>query len=414
MVTLLDNRFVNYMIIILSLTAVTTATDSHTTTSSVPVSLKANKEHSSLSNLTSNTLAEWQQTRKQWQDQYSTQVSLILMDTHQHIVDGPHQGKGRNLFWWDLTVKQPVWDKGTLIVKTRGSNTDGTPPNGIDALVRSQLTTQWAAYETELFYVANVYLEQKFLADKLLVAIGKLGLPYYFDDNRIGSWDFFSHSLIRNRVYPHRYHTISALARYDWNDRCYTQIGINDGDGIRSETGLNTAFDGDSHWITQMEFGVKALSSEGHEGNYRLQCWNDNSDLKRHDGSGYRNNNLGIGLSCDQMLTSQWGVFFRCGFVNGKVNTFQQSWSLGATCRGFLPERELDTLGLGIAQGITHEDYREAYHTTSSETLMELYYKIKLNTHMSVQLDLISVFNPGTNPESETTIIPGVRLGASF
>ena len=38
-----------------------------------------------------------------------------------------------------------------------------------------QLTTQWAAYETELFYVANVYLEQKFLDDKLLVAIGKLG-----------------------------------------------------------------------------------------------------------------------------------------------------------------------------------------------------------------------------------------------
>ena len=407
-------RLVKHLSIVLALATVLPASSEEIIPFPVSINDASNESLPGHTDPWDRCLAQWRQTKQRWQELYGTQVSLILTDTHQQITDGPNQGKGRNLFWWDLTLKQSIWDNGLLIVKTRGSNTNGTPPNGIDALIGSQLTTNWAAYETEMFYVAHVYWEQKLWDDKLLFAVGKLGLPYYFDDNKIGRWDFFSHALIRNRVYPHRYHTIGAIARYDWNEHLYIQAGLNDGNGVRSQTGLNTAFDGDSHWITQFEVGLNIQTPEGREGNYRLECWNDGRQLSRHDGSGTQRNTPGIGLSLDQMLTDQWGLFVRCGLADGKVHTFNHSWSLGATCRGFLPGRERDVLGMGICQAVTHEDYRQAYGASASETIMELYYKIKLNTHMSFQLDCIGLLNPGTNPDNENALIPGIRIGATF
>jgi carbohydrate-selective porin OprB len=318
------------------------------------------------------------------------------------------------LFWWNLTVKQDLWEKGQLIVKARGGNTDGHPPNGITPLVGSKLNVDWAAYETALLYVANVYLKQKLFDDKLMLAFGKITFPNYFDENKIGSWNFFSHSLARNQVFPHRYHTLGALVRYDWTEAFYLQGGITDGDGIRDETGLNTSFDGDNHWVSMLEAGIKTRTAGGLAGNYRFDIWNDGRELARHDGTGTKKDNVGFGVSFDQKLTEPWGLFFRCGFVDGEVNTFGQYWSWGTTYQEPFAGREKDVVGFGMGQGLTDDDYRTANNATSSETIFELYYKIVFNACMSLQLDCIYLHNTGANAANDDTILPGVRLKAVF
>ena len=132
----------------------------------------------------------WKDFKKRMEEQYGTSISILLLGHHQHILNGPGARKGRNIFWWNLTVKQRLWEGGKLICKARGSTNDGNPPHGITPLVGSKLNLDWAAYETEFLYLANLYLEQRLLNDKLLIALGKFTCPSYFDENEEAGWDF--------------------------------------------------------------------------------------------------------------------------------------------------------------------------------------------------------------------------------
>jgi len=359
-------------------------------------------------------LQSWKEFKKQMEDRYGTSISILLDDHHQHILNGPGSREGRNIFWWNLTVKQNLWEDGRLIFKARGSNTDGNPPNGITPLVGSKLNLDWAAYETELGYIANLYLEQKLMDGKMLVALGKLTFPSYFDENKVAGWDFFSHSLARNQAFIHKYHTIGALGRYDFSDAFYVQAGITDVQGIRSETGLNTAFHGEDYFLTLGEMGIKTKNGRGLEGNYRFNIWYDPQPLTRHDGKGFERDTVGLGLNFDQAMTEKTGAFFRYGWDDGRVRKFSNYWSLGGTLKGPNPAREKDVLGFGVGQGITHPDYRRANNATHTETIFEAYYKIYMTDWYSITLDVQTLLNPGTNSHNDTSVIPGIRLKMLF
>ena len=92
------------------------------------------------------TLDSWKDFKKNMEDKYGTSIGIVLDDHHQQILNGPGARKGRNIFWWNLTVKQRLWKCGNLVFKARGSNTDGNPPNGITPSVGSRLNLDWAAY----------------------------------------------------------------------------------------------------------------------------------------------------------------------------------------------------------------------------------------------------------------------------
>lgn len=359
-------------------------------------------------------LGSWKNFKKDMEEKYGTSISVLLDDHHQHILNGPGAHKGRNIFWWNLTVKQRLWESGKLIFKARGSTTDRNPPNGITPLVGSKLNLDWAAYETEMLYVANLYLEQKLCEERLLVALGKMTFPSFFDENKVASWDFFSHSLARNQAFPHKYHTIGALGRYDLSDSLYVQAGITDAQGIRSETGLNTALHGEDYFITIGELGIKTKNSEGLEGNYRFDVWYDPQPLTRHDGNGSERDTVGCGVSFDQMLTEKIGASFRYGLDDGRVRKFSNCWSVGARWKGPNPARDKDVLGFGVAQGITHQDYRHANNATHTETIFEAYYKIHITDWCSLTLDVQTLLNPGLNSSNDTAVIPGFRVKMLF
>jgi hypothetical protein len=360
------------------------------------------------------TLESWKKFKKDMEEKYGTSIGITLDDHHQQILNGPGARKGRNIFWWNLTVEQKLWEGGKLICKARGSTSDGNPPHGITSLVGPKLNLDWAAYETAFLYLANLYLEQKLFNDKLLIALGKLTFPAYFDENKVAGWDFFSHSLAKNQMFPHKYHTIGILGRYNLSDNLYVQAGITDAQGIRSETGLNTAFRGEDYFITMGEVGIKTKNSKELEGNYRFNLWYDPQPLTRHDGGGSERDTVGFGVNFDQALTKKLGAFFRYGWDDGRVRTFSNYWSLGGTYKGPIPARDKDILGFGVGQGITHQDYRNAKNATHTETIFEVYYKIRITEWCSLTLDIQTLLNPGLNASNDTAVIPGVRVKMVF
>lgn len=360
----------------------------------------------------SETLSAFRPAKRKLEEQYGIGLGITLDNHYHQIIDGDMNRQGRYLFWWNVTLTKELWDGAVLVTKARGSNTDGNPANGVTPLVGSGLNIDWSAYETELIYLANFYIEQKLMDDRLLLAVGKITFPCYFDTNRVAGWDFFSHSLARNQAFPHVYHTVGALARYNLSDCLYVQAGITD-KGRRSETGLNTFFDGESNFLTMFELGVRQQFF-GREGNYRLNIWHDSQPQRRHDGNGSENDTVGFGLNFDQQLTDKTGAFFRYGFDDGRVRKFSHYWSTGFTHQGPLPGREEDVLGFGVGQGLAHRDYRQANNTSHSETIFETYYKIAMSQWASLTLDFQTLLNPGINASNDTTHLGGVRFKLTF
>jgi len=192
------------------------------------------------------------------------------------------------------------------------------------------------------------------------------------------------------------------------------QAGITDAQGIRDETGLNTAFHGKDYFITMGEVGIKTENSKGLEGNYRFNLWYDPQPLAKHSGGSAKRDTVGFGVNFDQMLTEKVGAFFRYGWDDGEVRKFSHYWSLGGTWKGPYPARDKDVLGFGVGQGITHHDYRSANNASTTETIFEAYYKIHITDWCSLTFDIQTLLNPGANSGNDTAVIPGIRVKMVF
>ncbi len=360
----------------------------------------------------------WQKMKKDLEQTTGTSFSLNLDEHMQCVLNGPGEGNERDLFWWNLTVTQKLWKDAKLIVRVRGSSHahgqhNPAPPHGISPLVNPKLNLDWMWSETTCIYVANLYVEQKLLDNKLMIAVGKINESVYFDTNDLGSWDFLSHSIAKNQAFPHKYHTIGAVVRYDPTDWLYFQAGAIDAQGIRSEMGTNTAFTGPAWFQSMYEVGLKS-NFAGKKGNYRFELWHDPSHLTRWDGHGTENSTVGFGISFDQMITDKLGAFLKYGLTDGDVRTFGNTWCVGAIYKGLLPGRPKDVLALGFCQGIPDDPYRVSKHSKAQESLFETYYKIQVTDWCTIYPDVQVLLNPGMNPVNDVGVFAGIRVKLDF
>jgi hypothetical protein len=382
-----------------------------------PASSDKTRQATSQSSNLGDWFEAWKKMKKDLEETTGTSFALTLDNHAQDVLNGPGEGHQRNLFWWNLTVTQKLWKDAKLITRVRGSSNahgqDYPPPHGIYPVVQPKLNLDWMWSETTWIYVANLYVEQKLWNKKVTISIGKINAPLLYDVNEVAGWDFLSHSLAKNQAFPHKYHTIGAVVRYDITNWLYAQAGAIDARGVRSEMGTNTAFSSPSRWQSMYEAGIKT-SIAGRQGNYRFDLWNDPTPLNRWDGHGSEHSTYGFGLNFDQMITDKLGAFFRYGLTDGDVRTFGNTWSLGATYKGLLPGREKDVLGVGFCQGITSDSYRDAKHAAATESLFETYYKIQVTEWCTIYPDLQILLNPGTNSSNDVGVIAGIRVKLDF
>lgn len=193
------------------------------------------------------------------------------------------------------------------------------------------------------------------------------------------------------------------------------------------------ALDGNADWedifdgmfyAGQLNFKPKLL---GRDGNYRLLGWfNDQNHTKWLDTTKDKEKGYGFGISFDQELTKELGIFLRYGWQNPKVylNTasafsLEQSYSLGGQLKGNLWGRNDDVVALAFGQIFPSDDYKkaDASRRAKLENHLECYYNYRVNGHLSLSPDLQVIWNPygkdATNGDS-TIVVGGLRGQVDF
>ncbi len=350
----------------------------------------------------------WKRVKQDLADRYGTHLSLYIANTPQAVLNGRREGHLRNTFWWNLNLTQDLWPGGRLITNTRGGIGDGVGP-----LTADGLNTNWMSGEPDPLYVSHVLLEQKLLGDHLTFWLGKLDIDDHFDTNAAASWNFLSYSLARNGGIPVPWHTIGAVARFDPADWLYVQAGVVDAQGEFTETGFNTAFHDEDYTFSMAEVGFTAAPA-GRTGHYRFLVWYDPQPVARLDGRGAERDDLGLAVSFDQQVTDSLTLFLRYGWSDPDLRRAEHFWSAGGVVAGPLPGRPKDELGLGVGQALIGDDFRRAAGSASSESIVELYYKIALTEYLHLTPDVQVLLHPGGDRDRDVGVVAGLRLSVTF
>jgi porin len=110
----------------------------------------------------------------------------------------------------------------------------------------------------------------------------------------------------------------------------------------------------------------------------------------------------------------------RGGGAPGYRNVIGWYLDVGVNFTGFLPGRENDIAGLGIARSSfsrSYSDFQEAAGGTSpydAETIFEATYAAQLTPWWTLQPDLQVIFTPGGQKSSGDAIVLGLRTTVSF
>jgi len=140
----------------------------------------------------------------------------------------------------------------------------------------------------------------------------------------------------------------------------------------------------------------------------------------------------GIGLSAEQQLSSDLGVFARAGWADGDVEPYEftdidRTVAAGLTLAGKQWGRPNDTFGLaGIVNGISgvHAAYLNAgglgilvgdgqLPNAGPEKIIEALYSFPVGSWLAT-VDYQFVTNPGYNRDRGPVSIVGMRLHAQF
>jgi uncharacterized protein (DUF2164 family) len=192
--------------------------------------------------------------------------------------------------------------------------------------------------------------------------------------------------------------------------------------------------DADSNWedvlddifvAGQINFKPQIFNRDA---NYRLISWfNDRGHTKWDDSSKTGQNGYGVGVSLDQQLSDNFGVFVRYGWqepdrrLNGLDDDFslEHAWSVGLQVSGTLWKRDSDIFAVAFGQAIPSDDYRDAgvALNAKSEDHLEVYYNCKINDHLMLSPDIQVVWDPyGSDAFNgdDVVIIGGLRGQVDF
>lgn len=140
----------------------------------------------------------------------------------------------------------------------------------------------------------------------------------------------------------------------------------------------------------------------------------------------------GFGVSAEQSITDNIGVFARASWNDGATETYsfteiERSVSVGTAIKGTGWGRANDVVGAALIQnGLSkaHQDYLAAGGVGAfigdgkinyrPEQIVELYYNIGLSKNTSLMFDVQRFFNPAYNADRGPVTIGGVRLHTEF
>jgi porin len=363
------------------------------------------------------------------------EVGLSATNVYQHLLHGGMDaGNNKYTFSYDLAIGIDLDVLLGLSGASIGVLAEGSHGDGLDAAALGTLTgINDDAGGDRFMDVTELWFQQDFAGGRASFRIGKIdqtggfdcqGAAVGFDGNAYANDEtaqFLSGALVNNPSVAFPDNGIGFALFVEPVDGFYAVVGASDAEADARETGLNTTFDGDTHFVYLAEVGtVQALDSDRGPlpGAYRLGAWNRRMPSSRLDGSGTQRDDWGLYLSADQMLWREngedeqgLGFFARFGVADEDVNVIHRFYSVGAAYQGLVPERNADVLGLGVALSELSDD---ASLGADHETIVEAYYDAELAPWLHVSPHLQYVDNPGGSATVPDAWVGGLRAQVTF
>jgi high affinity Mn2+ porin len=286
--------------------------------------------------------------------------------------------------------------------------------------------------------------------NNIILKIGKMPATDDFDDNRFAHdprTEFLNWGLLYNPAWDYpanvRGYTYGATAElnikdWSWRYGIWAEPEFANGAPLDPQI-LHAnahAFEFEQRWwLWNDQPGATrwlAYLNNAHMGNYRVALRempvNPDVTLTR----AYRVK-YGFGLSWDQGLTKELGIFGRVGWDDGHTEAWayteaDQTVSLGMVLKGKAWERPNDEIGLaGLMSGLStgHRDYLRAgglgfiigdgkLPHYSAESVLEMYYNLQLRRYINLTLDYQEVFNPAYNRDRGPVSLLAARLHLEY
>jgi len=307
---------------------------------------------------------------------------------------GQNQLFGEGSF--DLTLLYHPMVRTTLFVDLEAIAGPG-PDKKLGSLSRVNADAETLGGQDSKLTVREAWLWLKFVNDRLDFFIGKLDLTNYFDRNVFANDEttqFLNGALVNNPMLKQPPNGAGVVLRWDAG----RDLGFSLGGQTTHD--LNEDLWSEPFVIAEIDYHSTRLI----EGNYRL--WIRVSSLLSPD---RERRMYGGGVSIDQLLTPQLGLFVRGGVnqIEGISRTFYAA-SAGLRWAGPLWDRPKDRLGAG---------YSFQRDVPGDEQVAEIYYFLFLTDHISVIGNvewLIHGPNQVTHRTNNNVVIPGIRAVVVF
>jgi len=261
--------------------------------------------------------------------------------------------------------------------------------------------------------IAEAYYEGRYLRNRLAVSIGKMDIHSMYDQNKLAGDEteqFLAGIFVRSTgtvfnelkgyyapglklmVSPTRFIGLSYVGAYQYENSASSSLNV-----------------------LQLNFKV------GKTGNYRIYGIYDlRSYTKVTSGaivtsaSGAITANIGYGLSFDQMITENIGVFVRYATQQADINEnkIQSSFSGGLHLNGALWRRRNDSIGIGYGL-VTNNKSIASPSKFSGQTLLETYYRLEIAKGFAFTADL-QMHDNLDRVNNRTVYLAGLRLNARF
>jgi len=295
----------------------------------------------------------------------------------------------------DVTLAYRPMARTTLFVDLEAIGGPG-PDRRLGSLSRVNADAETLGGQDEKLTLREAWLGMQFFQDRLDLFLGKLDPTNYFDRNAFANDEtsqFLNAALVNNPMLKQPPNGPGVVVRWDAGRDLAFSLGGH------THNELDKDLWSRPHVIAEIAYHSARLIG----GNYRL--WARVSTLP----DDHRRQTWGVGVSLDQLLTPQLGVFGRAGFSQTEgVSRMAYAASTGLQWLGPLWDRPRDRLGVG---------YSFQWEVAGEEHLAEAYYNMFLTDHLSVIGNvewLISGPNQVTGRTNHNVVIPGVRAVVGF
>jgi cell division septum initiation protein DivIVA len=326
----------------------------------------------------------------------------------------------------DLELTFKPSENGEFYMRLHGG--EGKGADEINAFANLNTLADDNPENEATFKLLEAYYTHEFLDGKLLLSIGKTEPPVFIDDNEFANDEysqFVGKPFVNNPIIdgefqfapiigvvfsPTEQFEIAAVVQSN------EQTGISwDGtEWVVNEKSLyDNVFD-NPFYAVQLKYSPEI---NGLPGNYRIYFWNDSAEhikvgqptdnpaIKPSTDEGW-----GVGISLDQKLTENAGIFARVAFANDEVYEVEQFYSFGASINGLIPSRPDDTLGLGIAALIPNDKLEN----DDTEYHFEGYYRVQISENFAITPDVQYVVNPHGNSSNDNIFAGMIKAEFSF